>query len=151
MKLQCISLPLVALAGVLLAGCAQPPTNQQVGAVTGTIVGGVIGSQFGSGVGNVAATIGGAAIGGMIGSSIGQSMDEADRIRAQQAMAYDYETSWQSNRGSYSVTPNRVFMTPDGRMCRNFVLRDTSGSKVNGTACCVQVRSSDGKCLRWNM
>ena len=125
--------------------------KQAVGTLGGAAVGGLIGSQFGSGSGQVAATIGGVLIGGLIGSEIGRQLDEADRIRAQQAMMQAHaapvgqQIAWNNpNTGNYgTVTPVREGTSASGQYCREYQQTIVVGGKSEqayGTAC----RQPDG-------
>ena len=60
-------------------------TKQTIGALGGAAAGGLLGAQVGGGRGKLAATAAGALLGALIGSEIGRSMDEVDRMRAEQA------------------------------------------------------------------
>ncbi len=45
-----------AFCGALtMASCSTPPSNQDIGTVTGGVIGGLIGSQFGGGAGQAGA------------------------------------------------------------------------------------------------
>jgi uncharacterized protein YcfJ len=67
-------------------GCEHPPTKEQTGAVAGAVVGGVVGSTIGGGTGRTVAIIAGTVAGAVIGGRIGQKMDEADKLKAAQAL-----------------------------------------------------------------
>ena len=66
------------LASLLaLAGCAGPPTNQQLGIGAGAVIGGVAGNAVSNG--SALGTVGGAAAGALIGNEIGRRSDESNR------------------------------------------------------------------------
>ncbi|MBT5231746.1 MAG: glycine zipper 2TM domain-containing protein, partial [Methylococcales bacterium] len=79
---------IIAVSVILfgLSGCANQPysQNQNGGAVIGGILGGVLGNQVGHGRGRTAATIIGTIGGAALGSNVGQSMDDVNRMKAQQ-------------------------------------------------------------------
>lgn len=148
---------LIAAAAALslgLAGCADgtgPGTKQTVGALGGGALGGLIGSQIGSGTGNLIATAAGTAVGLFVGSEIGKSLDEVDRMKAQQAQQQAVQApigetiTWNNpesaNQGSY--TPVRDGYTQSGRYCRQFretITIDGRTETSTGTAC----RRADG-------
>jgi surface antigen len=121
-------------------------THEDSGAVAGAVIGGVIGNQFGRGAGKVLATATGAVVGGIIGSSIGRSLDEADRVRAQQA-EYDAlengedgeTTEWRNEETSHrgSVTPGRTYRYRN-RRCREYahtIYIDGERQTMRGKAC----------------
>ena len=151
MKLK--SLAAITLLGLLTAGCHVTGHGQKqtMGTLGGAAVGGLVGAQFGSGGGQVAAAIGGALIGGLIGSHIGQQLDEADRIRAQQAMNQAHaapigqQIAWNNpNTGnSGTITPVRDGTSGGGQYCREYQQTIVVGGKSEqayGTAC----RQPDG-------
>jgi surface antigen len=144
----------VALAGVLLAGCAQYGVGPKEGAGTliGAGAGALAGSQIGSGSGRVAATAIGALLGGLAGGSVGRSLDSVDRQMVQRTTQSSLETlpsgqtsSWRNpdtgNAGT--VTPHRAFTGNAGEPCREFQQTVTIGGRTEqayGTAC----RQADG-------
>lgn len=141
-----------AVLGLGLAGCENGPgPKQTVGALGGAALGGFIGSQIGGGTGNLIATAAGTAIGLFVGSEIGRSMDDTDRLKAQQAQQQAVRApigetiTWNNpnnaNQGSY--TPIRDGYTQGGRYCREF--RETltiDGRTETGTG--VACRRADG-------
>ncbi len=146
---------LAAVASLgLLVGCSGVSdygTKQTVGGVTGAALGGLLGSQFGSGSGQLAATAAGAVIGGLLGSEVGRSLDDVDRMRAEQAQyqaasAPIGETIVWSNPdsgNSGTITPTRDGVAAGGQYCREFQQTVTIGGRTQqtfGTAC----RESDG-------
>ncbi len=146
-----------AFAGILaITGCAQdgsggPGTKQVVGGLGGAALGGLLGSQFGGGTANLAFTALGAVAGGLVGSEVGRSLDEVDRMRAQQAQQQartapiGQTITWSNpdtgHRGSY--TPTREGTRADGAYCREFqetVTIDGQQQSAYGVAC----RQPDG-------
>jgi uncharacterized protein YcfJ len=78
----------VAVALSLTAACTPGDygPRETTGGLTGAVLGGLIGAQFGRGDGNLMATGAGVLIGSLIGSEIGRSMDDVDRVRANEAI-----------------------------------------------------------------
>ena len=101
-------------------------------------MGGLLGSQIGSGRGQLAATGAGVLLGALVGSSIGKSLDDVDRLKAEQAYSQARtapvgETiTWNNpNSGnSGSVTPVRDGTTSSGAYCREFQQTVTVGGKT---------------------
>lgn len=142
----------LAAAMVAASACAdyQNRPRQTGGALVGAAAGGLAGAQVGRGSGQLAATAIGVLLGGLIGSEIGRSMDEVDRLRAQQAHEQALDTGqsirWENpDTGHYgSVTPIRTGTdTQTGTLCREFQSTVVIGGKEEqayGTAC----RQADG-------
>jgi len=137
---------LCAAAALALAACETPPTKQQVGGVGGAVIGGVVGSTIGGGTGRTVAIVAGTIGGALLGSHIGKKMDEADRIKAAQALETTptgQATAWRNPDGTqYSITPTRTYET-NAQPCRDFTVNATIEGKpeaVKGTAC----RQPDG-------
>lgn len=138
---------IAAAAAFGLAACETPPTKQQVGAVSGAVIGGVVGSTVGGGSGRTVAIVAGTIAGAVLGGRIGQKMDEADRIKAGQALETlptGQRSTWKNpDTGTvYTVTPSRTYEA-GGTPCRDFTVDatvDGRPEKVNGTAC----RQADG-------
>ena len=144
----------VMVAALGLGACAQDGRygpKQTIGALGGAAAGGLLGAQIGHGKGQLAATAAGALIGALIGSEIGRSMDEVDRMRAEQA--YNQATTapvgqtiaWENpNTGNYgTVTPTREGTKNTGEYCREFQQTVTIGGQTQqgyGMAC----RQPDG-------
>ena len=110
MKRTCSTIAALTAASLALAACENPPTKQQTGTVAGAVVGGVVGSTIGGGTGRTVAIVAGTIAGGLLGSHIGKRMDEADRIKAGQALESTRtgETSTWRNPDTgdqYAVTP----------------------------------------------
>jgi surface antigen len=145
-------LAVVALVPVLLAGCGpEGPTKQDAGLAVGAIAGGILGNQVGRGSGRVLATAVGAVVGGIVGSEIGRSMDQQDRMLAQQAEMNALErgpsgkpVAWRNpDNGRYGeVVPGTPYRRgPED--CRDYthtVYIDGRPQTMRGTAC----RNPDG-------
>jgi surface antigen len=143
-----------ALAAVVLAGCADMQNNpkQTAGTILGAGTGALIGSQIGSGKGQMAAIAIGTLAGAMVGGSIGRSLDDVDRMKAQQTTQTALErvpdgraSTWSNpNTGhSGSVTPTYTYKDAGGRDCREFrqaVTIEGRTEEAVGTAC----RQPDG-------
>jgi surface antigen len=137
---------LLALA-IAAAGCETPPTKQQVGTVSGAVIGGVVGSTIGGGTGRTVAIVAGTIAGAVIGGKIGSKMDEADRLKAAQALESTptgQASSWKNpdTGDQYTFTPTRTTES-GGVPCRDFTVNGTIDGKaetVSGTAC----RQPDG-------
>ncbi len=127
-------------------------TKQTIGALGGAAAGGLLGAQVGHGRGQLAATAAGALLGALIGSEIGRSMDEVDRMRAEQAYGQAQDAplnqtiAWDNpNTGNYgTVTPVREGTRPStGEYCREFQQTVVIGGRQEdayGVAC----RQPDG-------
>ena len=102
--------------------------HETTGGLTGAVLGGLIGAQFGRGDGNLLATGTGVLIGALIGSEIGRSMDEVDRIRANQAIRTAHRAElgetirWNNPRtGNHgTVTALRDGTSSSGQYCREY-------------------------------
>ncbi len=136
---------------VFAAACSGQGERQKVGTGLGAVAGGLLGSQFGSGTGQLFATGAGVFIGALIGSEIGRSMDEVDRMKADQAISQARtapigETiTWNNpdSGNSGTVTPMRDGTSASGAYCREFQQTVTIGGRTEqafGTAC----RQPDG-------
>ena len=144
----------VIVAALGLGACAQNGqygTKQTVGALGGAAAGGLLGAQFGSGSGQLAATAAGALIGALIGSEIGRSMDDVDRMKAEQAYnqaataPIGQTIAWDNpNTGNYgTVVPTREGTKNTGEYCREFQQTVVIGGRQEdayGVAC----RQPDG-------
>lgn len=134
-------------AALALAACENPPTKQEVGAVSGAVIGGVVGSTIGGGTGRTVAIIAGTVAGAVIGGKIGSKMDEADKMKAAQALEStptgQHSTWTNPDTGTkYTMTPTNTYEA-SGTPCRDFTVDanvDGKPEKVSGTAC----RQSDG-------
>ena len=136
------------------AACSQNEfgPKRTVGTLGGAALGGLVGSQFGSGTGGIAATAAGVFLGGLLGSEIGRSLDEADKLKAEQAYSrattapVGQTIAWNNpETGNYgSVTPTREGTnTSTGEYCREFQQTVTVGGEQQdayGVAC----RKPDG-------
>ncbi len=121
-------------------------SKQTAGLFLGAAAGGLAGSQIGSGTGRLAAVGGGVFLGALIGSEIGRSMDEVDRMKAEQAYAraatapVGQQIAWNNpqtgNHGT--IMPLREGTSASGSYCREFQQDVTIGNKTErayGTAC----------------
>ena len=147
MNRQVRTTAVVATFALALAACETPPTKEQVGAVSGAVIGGVVGSTIGGGSGRTVAIVAGTIAGAVLGGKIGQKMDEADRIKAGQALETvptGQRSSWKNpdSGAVYTLTPTKTYDTA-GAPCRDFTVDatvDGRPEKVQGTAC----RQADG-------
>lgn len=146
-------------AAFLLTACSTNPDSmfnkENMGTLGGGAIGAVLGSNVGKGSGNTAAIAVGTLLGAFVGSEIGKSLDQADRMYANQAYQTAHQSpigetiSWNNpesgNQGSY--TPVRDGRTTSGRYCREYeqtVIIDGRREVGYGTAC----QSTDG---RWEI
>ncbi len=142
----------IAVLPVMLAACGpNGPNKADTGTLVGAVAGGVLGNQVGKGKGRVLATVAGAFVGGIVGHSIGKSLDQQDRMLAQQAEYAALErgqsgvaTPWRNpDNGRYGeVVPSKVY-SRSGSNCRDFthtIYIDGRPQTMRGTAC----RNSDG-------
>ena len=144
----------IALAVMLsLAACVTNAGEKQtLGTLIGAGLGGLAGSQIGSGTGQLAAIGAGVLLGGLLGSEIGQSLDQADRLYAEQNAQTTLESaptgqssSWANPDSGHSgsLTPTQTYLTSAGQHCREYhstVTIDGRTEDVYGTAC----REPDG-------
>lgn len=147
-----VRLVATAMIPIWLAGCGpEGPSKADTGMIVGATAGGIIGNQVGKGSGNVLATVAGAVIGGIVGSEIGRSMDQQDRMMAQQAEYAALEEGpsgapqrWRNpDNGHYGdVVPSRPYKrgTVDCRDYTHTVYIDGQPRTMRGTAC----RNPDG-------
>jgi len=147
-------LAVAVLIAFTTAACqnGQYGTKQTIGALGGAAAGGLLGAQIGGGKGQLAATAAGALLGALIGSEIGRSMDEVDRMQAEQAYGQAQNApvgqtiAWDNpNTGNYgSVTPTREGTNQHtGAYCREFQQTVVIGGRQEdayGVAC----RQPDG-------
>ena len=147
------TLGVAVLIVILTASCANQGRGQKetIGGLGGAAAGGLLGAQFGSGTGKLVATGAGVLIGALLGSEVGRSLDEADRVRANQAIKASYDApigeqiEWNNPRsGNHgTVTPVRDGTSSSGAYCREYQQTVTVGGKTEqayGTAC----RQPDG-------
>ncbi len=138
----------VLLITSLFLGACQEVRNEDVGTVVGGALGGLLGAQVGDGSGQIAAAVAGALVGAYLGGRIGKSMDEADRVKANQALETNptgQTSSWNNpdTGNSYAVTPTRTYRPNDDSPCRDYTTDawiDGQREVVEGTAC----RQPDG-------
>jgi surface antigen len=141
------SIVLLVAAALAVTACETPPTKEQKGAVAGAVVGGVVGSTIGGGTGRTVAIVAGTVAGALIGGNIGRKMDEADRLKAAQALENTptgQHSTWRNpdSGNQYTVTPTRTYEASSGP-CREYTMNATVDGKrdqVTGTAC----RQPDG-------
>ena len=145
---------LILVVALIATGCAGEPyrgDRETMGGLTGAALGGLLGAQFGSGGGRVATTALGVLIGALIGSEVGHSLDEVDRMRANEAIVRAHDTplgdqvTWNNpESGHYgTVTPTRDGTSESGNYCREYNETVTIGGKTEqayGVAC----RQPDG-------
>ncbi len=125
--------------------------KQDAGLAVGAVAGGILGNQVGKGSGRIAATAIGAVIGGIVGSEVGRSMDQQDRMLAQQAEFDALERGqsgvarqWKNpDNGRYGeVVPSRPYKR-NSVDCRDYTHKiyiDNQPQAMRGTAC----RNPDG-------
>ena len=136
---------LMCVACAMLTSCAG--NKQGSGTAIGAVAGGLLGSAFGKGAGKLVAIGIGAVAGGFLGNSIGKSLDEHDRMMADNASKKALEAApsgqsvaWKNpDTGNYgTVTPTKTYQTNDGRYCREYTQNITVGDKQEkayGKAC----------------
>jgi len=146
---------LAILITTLTSGCASNSYSerQAVGAITGGALGGLLGAQFGGKRGNdrLVTTGVGVFIGSLIGSEIGRSMDEVDRMKANEAINRAHTAplgeriTWNNPQKNHSgsVTAVRDGYAESGSYCREFYQTVSIGGRSEdayGVAC----RQPDG-------
>ena len=143
---------IAASLALALAACGpEGPNKADTGLAVGAVAGGILGNQIGSGGGRVAATAIGAVVGGIVGSEIGRSMDQQDRMLAQQAEFDAFERGqsgmtrqWRNpDNGHYGeVIPTRPYKrgVADCRDYTHKIYIDGQPQALRGTAC----RNQDG-------
>ena len=143
---------LLTLFLAVSGGCADAyGPKQTVGGLTGAALGGLLGAQFGGGSGKLATTAAGVLLGGLMGSEIGRSMDDVDRMKANQAITHAQSAplgetiTWNNPNNDHSgtITPTRDGYSNTGNYCREFNQTVTIGGKTQdayGVAC----RQPDG-------
>lgn len=130
-----------------LPGCADM-SKQDVGTVSGAAIGGLVGSRFGGGSGQVLATGVGVLAGALIGGAIGKNMDDADRMKMNNALESNQvgqPAYWQNQKtgNSYTVVPTKNVTLDGNPYCREYrSTANIAGKKqqIYGTAC----RQPDG-------
>lgn len=150
------------LAGVMSAamvfssvGCATTGEDAEsnkamIGALLGALVGGMAGSQVGSGSGRSAAIAAGMMAGAAIGHNVGARLNEADRLKHQQALRQAVNgpsgapVAWQSASANANGRIVPLSSTVNaGRQCRQVnesITIDNRTEQVNRTYC----NESDG-------
>lgn len=139
---------LLLIAALCMTACAANTRGQRetTGGLAGAALGGLLGAQFGSGTGQLAGTAAGVLVGALLGSEIGRSMDDVDRMKANQAVVDAHsaplgeQITWNNpesgNRGT--ITPTRDGYSDSGNYCREFYQTVTIGGKTEdayGIAC----------------
>lgn len=137
---------LLIITALGMTGCADYGQKQTVGGLTGAALGGLLGAQFGGGSGQLAGTAIGVLIGGLMGSEVGRSMDELDRMKANQAVVKAQSAplgeniTWNNPKSGHggSITPTRDGYSDTGEYCREFyqtVNIDGKTQDAYGVAC----------------
>ena len=141
----------LALPLGLVACGPNGPNKQDSGLAVGAVAGGLLGNTVGKGTGKVLATVAGAVVGGIVGSEVGRSMDQQDRMLAQQAELAALEkgqsgvaTPWRNpeNQRHGMVVPGRPYRI-GAQDCRDYshtVYMSGQPETMRGTAC----RNPDG-------
>ena len=149
-----IKLFLLTVFLAVLGGCASEThrgEREVSGGLAGAALGGLLGAQFGSGSGQLAGTAIGVLIGTLVGSEIGHSMDEVDRMRANQAVVKSHSAplgekiTWNNPESGHrgTITPTRDGYSDSGSYCREFYQTVDIGGRTEeayGVAC----RQPDG-------
>jgi surface antigen len=144
-----IKLFALTAALLLVGGCASQShrgEREVGGGLVGAALGGLLGAQFGSGTGQVAGAAAGVLIGALLGSEIGHSMDEVDRMRANEAVVRAHaaplgeKVTWNNPESGHrgSVTPTRDGYSDSGSYCREFYETVNIGGRTEdayGVAC----------------
>lgn len=138
---------IIVLCTIALTGC-QNMSKADVGTMTGAVAGGLLGSTIGGGRGQVMAIAAGAAAGALVGNAIGKNMDDADRMKMNQALDSNNvgQPAYWNNRktgASYKVTPVKNVTVKSNKYCREYqtvATIDGQQQKMYGTAC----RQPDG-------
>ena len=139
---------------LVVTSCAQQSyrgERETSGGLIGAALGGALGAQFGSGSGKLAGTAVGVLIGALIGSEVGHSMDEVDRMKANEAVVRSHNAplgekiTWNNPKsGHYGyITPTRDGTSDSGEYCREFHQEVTIAGRTEqayGVAC----RQPDG-------
>lgn len=142
------AISMLGLAACETQGGQQWGMNKQnVGAGVGAVAGGLLGSQVGKGDGQLWATGAGVLLGALIGSQAGASLDRADQLYAQKAMAtaqtapvgetIEWNNPESGNSGSYTPVREGTSKT-SGSYCREYqqtVIVGGQEQSAYGTAC----------------
>lgn len=141
---------LILTAALLLVGsCASQShrgEREVTGGLMGAALGGLLGAQFGSGTGQVAGAAAGVLIGALLGSEVGRSMDDVDRMKANQAAVVartaplGEKVTWNNPQSGHygSYTPTRDGTSESGSYCREFYQTVSVGGRnedAYGIAC----------------
>ncbi len=145
---------LVFAVAALLSACADNQNNQKqtLGTVLGAGLGALAGSQMGSGKGKLVMVAIGALGGAFAGGQLGKSLDDVDRIKANQTQQKTLEnnkdgvsSTWNNPNTGHTgrVTPTKTQKVASGEYCREYeheITVDGRQEVVKGTAC----RQPDG-------
>lgn len=163
MKTTLTQCAVVAICGLMIAGCQQGPggygnrTSQMgdketVGTLLGAAGGAVAGANIGKGTGRYVAIAAGTLLGAALGNSVGSSLDKADMQYYNSTSQHALEqtktgttTTWKNpDSGHYgTVTPLSTFQNPQGQYCREYSQTIVVGGQTQegyGVAC----RQPDG-------
>jgi surface antigen len=152
--MKCINVFLLVFALFMMSCSSQSYRGEReiTGGLAGAALGGLLGAQFGSGTGKLVGTSVGVLLGALLGSEVGRSMDEVDRMKANQSIVKSYTAplgeniTWtNSASGNYgSITPKRDGYSDSGDYCREFYQTITIDGRTEdayGVAC----QQPDGK------
>lgn len=144
-------LALSLVIGMAACDSSQYGQKQTVGGLTGAALGGLLGAQFGSGRGQLATTAVGVMLGALAGTEVGRTMDQVDRMKADQAASQAHQAplgqtvAWNNpdSGNSGTVTALRDGTSSQGQYCREYRQTITVAGKTEqgyGVAC----RQPDG-------
>lgn len=145
---------LVFAVAAMLSACAENQNSQKqtLGTIIGAGLGALAGSQIGSGKGKLVAVAIGALGGAFAGGQLGKSLDDVDRMKANQTQQTTLEnnkdgvsSTWNNPNTGHTgrVTPTTTQRTASGEYCREYeheITVDGRKEIVKGTAC----RQPDG-------
>lgn len=137
--------------GLTACDSSQYGQKQTVGGLTGAALGGLLGAQFGSGRGQLATTAVGVLLGALAGTEVGRTMDQVDRMKADQAAHQAHQAplgqtvAWNNpdSGNSGTVTALRDGTSSQGQYCREYRQTITVAGRTEqgyGVAC----RQPDG-------
>lgn len=134
----------VALIGVLIAGCAEDSgPKETTGGLLGGLTGGLLGNTVGHGNGRAAATVLGAALGAVVGGSIGRSLDDEDRNYAYGAATHSLtsgrQVTWENpgsgHRGRFRSHATTKHYKGNCRDFEHMIWVKGEPELIEGTAC----------------
>lgn len=146
-----VSVAAACALALSLTACETGGPKEDAGLVVGAVAGGIIGSTMGRGTGRIVGAAVGATLGGIVGSEIGRSLDDRDRMLAQEAEFAALErgrsgvaTPWRNpdNGRRGEVIPSEAYARGP-ETCRDYEHRifiDGRPQVMRGTAC----RNPDG-------